>query len=308
MKLQQDEEKNEVFNNEIAKKTKELLEITRKTEEKKAEYAENELLLSKYEAFLQEYNAAKEIFKKTQSESLSLEKKLVENRHIYEESILRITLQEQNHGSLKKHIEAITLQIKEKQGKLVEIDNSINEKQHICNEFEKKHTNFLIQQNKESEDIEKLSKKKSDISEEIEKINKKTIEIEKNLQIKELTLNNIKREIDEKALEFNDLNELIMSNQSNYKSLLKENKEILEKLKLELREKDIEQKEMMKRIEEFKNMEEKLLENLKEMQNSIKSAVETEKTLNNNLQRVEKELNISRENLRSSQENERHIV
>lgn len=96
-----------------------------------------------------------------------------------------------------------------------------------------------------------LKKDEKDI--ETEKIERKIIEIRKKSDLKENNLKILLEEIKKKSEELESIQKLIESSEINYKTLLRENKEILEKIKIDLNKYDFKYKEMQLKVENIQN-------------------------------------------------------
>lgn len=96
-----------------------------------------------------------------------------------------------------------------------------------------------------------LKKEEKEI--ETEKIERKIIEIRKKSDLKENNLKILLDEIKRKSEELESIQKLIESSEINYKTLLRENKEILEKIKVDLNKYDFKYKEMQIKVENIQN-------------------------------------------------------
>ena len=150
--------------------------------------------LNKYETFLSEFNNLKACLQRNQSENQGVLSKLQENQAKYEESNLRLTLQDQNLLSLKRHIEHLSQQAKEKDLEMQVLDQKIIEKRTSLEELQRKSLEF----EKLTMEFEIFNKEKALKDEDLRNCEKK-------LEVKEIQLDSLNNEINEKFNEFEEL-------------------------------------------------------------------------------------------------------
>ena len=267
------------LNQETSHKTAELERIHAQVIEKQQIAQNLNQQLGKYESFLVEFNSLKANYQRNQSENQAIMAKLAENQAKYEESNLRLTLQDQNLLSLKRHIEGLSQQAREKERELSDLDQKIREKELVLQDFQRKEAEYSSLVGNFDEFMRQKTAKEEELR-----------NCEKILAVKEIQLNSLNNEINEKFGDLEGLQATISENQTSYKSVLKENKEVLEKIKDELSRKSIEARGLTERVEALTEKARVLAESVKTSEETLFNSQKKEVELKTECQRLKEKL------------------
>ena len=205
--------------------------------------------------------------------------KLSENQAKYEESNLRLTLQDQNLLSLKRHIEGLSQQAREKERELSEMDQKIREKELVLQDFQRKEAEYSSLVGNFDEFMRQKTAKEEELR-----------NCEKVLAVKEIQLNSLNNEIDEKFGDLEGLQATISENQTSFKTVLKENKEVLEKIKDEMSRKSIESRGLTERVDVLTEKARILAESVKTSEETLLNSQKKEGELRTEYQRLKDKL------------------
>ena len=158
------------------------------------------------------------------------------------------------------------------------------------------------------EEAQKIERRRNELMSEHDKILKKVAAVEKDLQSKADELEHVMVEAGQKTQELQELNEMILDNDSKYKRVINEHREVLDKTFAELRDKEQEYHDLLVEIDKLSRQSEEIQEGISRLERECQTKEESLHKFTENLDYSQSEVQRLNENIIVLTEKEAAIV